>query len=292
MTNSRKLICVITAVISLTHSLAHAIDNGVFTIESKYSNKFVEVTNALQSNAANIAQWYANGHNTQKWLITRVSADDYSIINLNSGKALEVYAKSTTDGANIVQYEFNGGASQLWKINDEGNGFYSFINRHSGKAMDLYNFQTSNGANIGQWTYFGNDAQLWSLTKLANVESTPWDPSVTNGAQNHWSLSGNLVTHDPTIGYENGTWWLFQTGPGIYGKWSSNGVDWNGAAPIFPYGLSWWANYVPEQEGVDVWAPELKFYNGKAWLYYAVSTFGSRVSAIGLASTTSISSGN
>jgi arabinan endo-1,5-alpha-L-arabinosidase len=49
---------------------------------------------------------------------------------------------------------------------------------------------------------------------------------------------------------------------------------------------------VPEQEGVDVWAPELKFYNGKAWLYYAVSTFGSRVSAIGLASTTSISSGN
>lgn len=292
MTHSRILCWILTTIFTMSHSLAYAIDNGVFTIKSKYSNKLVEVTSASQSDAANVAQWDTNGHNTQKWLITRVSGNDYSIINLNSGKALEVYARSNADGANVVQYEFNGGASQLWKINDVGNGYYSFINSYSGKAMDLYNFQTSNGANISQWTYYGNDAQLWSLSKLAKVESTPWDPSLTNGAQNHWQLSGNLVTHDPTMAYENGTWWLFQTGPGIFGKWSTNGVGWNGADPIFPYGLSWWANYVPEQEGVDVWAPEIKFYNGKAWLYYAISTFGSRVSAIGLASTTSISSGN
>src|SRR5262249_1244724 len=43
------------------------------------------------------------------------------------------------------------------------------------------------------------------------------------GSPNHWPLTGNLGTHDPTIMLENGTWWQFQTGPGIYGKVSRNG---------------------------------------------------------------------
>ena len=60
--------------------------------------------------------------------------------------------------------------------------------------------------------------------KLASVENTPWDPSTTNGAVSHWPLTGSLVTHDPTLAYEDGRWWIFQTGPGIAGKCSDNGV--------------------------------------------------------------------
>ncbi|MCY8586850.1 family 43 glycosylhydrolase, partial [Bacillus haynesii] len=40
------------------------------------------------------------------------------------------------------------------------------------------------------------------------------------------------------------------------------------------------------------WAPDISYYNGRYWLYYAVSAFGSNTSAIGLASTDRISSGN
>jgi arabinan endo-1,5-alpha-L-arabinosidase len=52
--------------------------------------------------------------------------------------------------------------------------------------------------------------------------------------------------------------------------------------------LSWWSQYVPNQVGTDVWAPEVEAYNGRVWMYYSISTFGSRVSAIGLLSSPSI----
>ena len=107
----------------------------------------------------------------------------------------------------------------------------------------------------------------------------------------HWPLSGNVVTHDPTLAWESGVWYEMQTGPGIYGKYSLDGLYWNGLPAVFPNGLSWWKNYVPNQSGIDVWAPDLRHYRGRVWLYYSISTFGSRVSAIGLASAPSIASG-
>lgn len=276
----------------LTGQEVAALDNGVYTITSKYSGKLVEVASALQTDGANVQQWSANGHDTQRWLITSTGDGYYSVINLNSGKALEVAGASTADGANVAQYEYWSGAGQQWAISQQADGYYSFINRNSGLSLELYGLDSADGANVEQQTYAGGDGQHWSLTKLAAVESTPYDPSATNGAEAHWSLSGNLVTHDPTLGYENGTWWVFQTGPGIYGKYSSDGLNWSGAAAVFPRGLSWWSSYVPGHDGLDVWAPELKYYNGQPWLYYSVSTFGSRVSAIGLATASSVAAGN
>lgn len=271
---------------------ALAIDNGVYIIKSKHSGKVVETAGASSSDGANVSQWQENGHDTQRWLITDQGAGQYAAINLSSGKALEVSGFATEDGANVVQYEFNGGNGQLWQINELDNGYVSFINVNSQKALDLYSFDTTDGANISQWSYLGHDAQQWQLIKQADVHSAPWDPSTTHGDTHHWPLSGNLVTHDPTIGYEQGTYWVFQTGPGIYGKYSNDGLDWSGAAAIFPNGLSWWKTYVPEHDGLDVWAPELKHYNGRAWLYYAISTFGSRTSAIGLTSASSVANGD
>ncbi|MDC8829954.1 family 43 glycosylhydrolase [Alteromonas gilva] len=285
-----RVLCVLA--LGFCGDYANAIDNGVYTITSKHSGKLVEVGSASLDDGANVIQWSANGNNTQRWLIAEQSDGYYSVINLNSGKALEVYDWQTANGANVAQFEDQGLASQRWQINELGDGSVSFINKHTGKALDLYGFDTSDGANISQWEYWGGDAQRWELTKLANVENAPFDPSTTNGAANHWPLTGSLVTHDPTLAYEDGMWWIFQTGPGIAGKWSDDGVTWNDGQAVFPNGLSWWDNYVPDHDGIDVWAPDLKQYNGRTWLYYSISTFGSRVSAIGLASAPSILSGN
>lgn len=146
-------------------SASYAIDNGTYTIQSKYSGKVVEVAAGSADDAANVAQWPSNGHPTQQWIITQISGDDYSIINANSGKAMEVYDFDTTDGGNIVQYAYWGGDPQLWTITDQG-GYYSLINKHSGKALDLLNWDTTDGANIGQWAWWGGDAQLWALNAV------------------------------------------------------------------------------------------------------------------------------
>ena len=41
-----------------------------------------------------------------------------------------------------------------------------------------------------------------------------------------------------------------------------------------------------------MWAPDVKVYNGRTYMYYSVSTFGSKVSLIGLISASSIATGD
>lgn len=107
-----------------------------------------------------------------------------------------------------------------------------------------------------------------------------------------YDLTGNLGTHDPTFIQEGDTWYEFQTGVGIYGKVSGNGLAWDPVPSVLPAALAWWADYVPNHTGNDVWAPDASTYAGRAWLYYSVSTFGSPISAIGLLSADSFATAN
>lgn len=52
----------------------------------------------------------------------------------------------------------------------------------------------------------------------------------------------------------------------------------------------WWHAY--NGNSANTWAPSIVDYNSHALCYYAVSTFGSKVSAIGLCTATSIAKGN
>lgn len=108
----------------------------------------------------------------------------------------------------------------------------------------------------------------------------------------HWSLSGDVGVHDPTIIKEGNSWYVFSTGPGIQGLRSDNGTDFYRIPQIFLSAPSWWRNYAPNQKPMDVWAPDVKSYNGKVWMYYSISTFETNVSAIGLASASSIGAGS
>ncbi len=83
----------------------------------------------------------------------------------------------------------------------------------------------------------------------------------------------------------------FGRGEGLRVLKAGSGGVWTVQKSIFTSPLSWWGNYVPNY-GLNQWAPDVQYFNGKYWLYYAVSSFGKNTSAIGLASSTSLSSGN
>lgn len=109
-----------------------------------------------------------------------------------------------------------------------------------------------------------------------------------------WGLTGNTYAHDPTYIQESGTGtrWVFSTGQGIQVHWSTNGTTWNLGTQIFASEPAWWAQQVPNHTYLDVWAPDIFYYNGKYYLYYSISSFGSQNSAIGLVTCTSITQGN
>lgn len=113
-----------------------------------------------------------------------------------------------------------------------------------------------------------------------------------DGSRATWSISGSTFTHDPSIIKEGNTYWMFYTADGIGVKYSSDGKYWNQGIQVIPSKLSWWSNYVPDKTDFNIWAPEIVYYNGRYWLYYSVSTFGSRTSCIGLYSCSSIAKGD
>jgi hypothetical protein len=95
-------------------------------------------------------------------------------------------------------------------------------------------------------------------------------------------LRGFLTAHDPsTIIPCEGRYYLFYTDQGIATKSSSDLVFWSPGPPVFTNPPAWTTNLVPGFAGL-FWAPDILYFNNKYYLYYAVSTFGSQVSAIGL----------
>ncbi|MDQ0229403.1 arabinan endo-1,5-alpha-L-arabinosidase [Metabacillus malikii] len=117
-------------------------------------------------------------------------------------------------------------------------------------------------------------------------------PQPASGA--FWNVTGEKMIHDPSLIKEGNTWYVFGTGEanknGIRVLRSDNGTNWYTTPVIFPTAPSWWKTYVPNHES-NQWAPDIQYYNGRYWLYYSVSSFGSNNSLIGLLSTHSISSG-
>ncbi len=103
-----------------------------------------------------------------------------------------------------------------------------------------------------------------------------------------WPTTGQTIAHDPTLVVSEDLWWYYSTGKGLKTRHSTDGVHWIDGGPLYTEEQSWWRNYAPKMDPVDIWAPDITFYNGRYWMYYSVSEFGKNNSAIGLRSCTSL----
>ncbi|MEU7716626.1 arabinan endo-1,5-alpha-L-arabinosidase [Streptomyces tibetensis] len=106
-------------------------------------------------------------------------------------------------------------------------------------------------------------------------------PGTASAYPNPGRITGDVVTHDPSmIRTSSGQYLLYATGGGIANKTSGDRTAFRNGADAFSSRPGWWRNYssVPE-----AWAPDISYQGGKYLMYYSVSTFGSKTSAIGLA---------
>ena len=96
------------------------------------------------------------------------------------------------------------------------------------------------------------------------------------------NVTGSITpVHDPAIARDGDAYFLFTTGPGIPFRCSNDLLEWRACGQVFETNPDWVRDAVP---GVgDLWAPDISEHNGRFFLYYAASTFGSNRSAIGLA---------
>ncbi|MFD2720469.1 RICIN domain-containing protein [Hymenobacter monticola] len=126
----------------------------------------------------------------------------------------------------------------------------------------------------------------WRLAALVLLLGTLSRPAL--------ALQGNDNCHDPSSIVKDGNkYWIFTTGTDIYAMYSYDLVKWeSGPQSVFNgFRPAWIANRVPGFTG-EYWAPECVYRNGKYYLYYSCSTFGSNVSAIGVATNVTLDPAN
>jgi autotransporter-associated beta strand protein len=96
-------------------------------------------------------------------------------------------------------------------------------------------------------------------------------------------ILGETFAHDPSPLVKDGSsYYYYSTGQGILARSSSDMSHWSDGPAIFSTPPAWTTQAVPGFTGT-FWAPDVEYFNGLYHLYYAVSTFGSQVSAIGMA---------
>jgi arabinan endo-1,5-alpha-L-arabinosidase len=116
------------------------------------------------------------------------------------------------------------------------------------------------------------------------------DTNVVDGPTSGWGSDPNhcpyfgwpSTVHDPSVAKSRGTYYLFGTGPGIP-IWTSHDLrTWTRSGAVFENNLpSWASTTIPGTQ--FPWAPDISYFAGRWHVYYAISTFGSKTSAIGFA---------
>ena len=97
-------------------------------------------------------------------------------------------------------------------------------------------------------------------------------------------VAGMPFVHDPsTVVHFHGKYYVFSTGRGAPFYSSPDAVTWTREGSVFAQIPDAVHAVVPKNNGTDVWAPDIIRMNNQFYLYYAVSSWGSFQSAIGLA---------
>lgn len=149
---------------------AQSIDNGMYEIQTALnSNKLLDVSGGSTANSANIQIWGRSEVNQQKFNVTHVGNNYYTIQAVHSKKSLDVAGAGKTNGTNIQQYASNNSDAQKWLIKDLGDGYYSIISKCNGLYLDVAGASTKDGTNVQ--IYKGNNtaSQKFRFVKTTAV---------------------------------------------------------------------------------------------------------------------------
>jgi arabinan endo-1,5-alpha-L-arabinosidase len=115
-------------------------------------------------------------------------------------------------------------------------------------------------------------------------------PHAAAAYPNPHQVTGDTGVHDPSVVKRpNGGYLVAHTGNNIALKSSTDRTAFRNAGAVFPGGAPWTTAYTGGSR--NLWAPDISYRNGRYYLYYSASTFGSNYSAIFLATSPSGDSG-
>ncbi|RYD84473.1 MAG: hypothetical protein EOP54_32275, partial [Sphingobacteriales bacterium] len=135
-------------------------DYGNYQIIGSAANKSTGIAGFSVANGGTAEMTDYKGTRHQKWRITYVGNNGFTIMNMGSGKVLESY---NYNGSQVLiqKKAIEGNDSQLWILSPLEGKKYKAINKASNLAI------TSNGAAVIKLeSYTGKPSQIWGYNEL------------------------------------------------------------------------------------------------------------------------------
>lgn len=257
-------------------------DSKQYTLTNLASGMVLGISGQSQTAGANLAQESNNNSPDSLWHVIPMNNNQYNIESLLTHQVAGISNAATTAGAAALQWADNGTNDHLWEFYLLKDGNYLIKNVNSGLYLEDENSGSTASATIDQnaraTTGAGCSCQEWAIAATANA---PYANPISVTVQYTGQDSATIGIHDPSILKVGSSYYLFSTHSTIHAHSSTDRTTFSDDG----FGLaslpSWTNAYTGSS--ADLWAPDASAHNGQYWLYYAVSTFGSSNSAIGLA---------
>ena len=205
------------------------------------------------------------GELNQFWQLTLASNGSFRIRNAANGRYLE--ADST--GNALVTNAFSAGSGQKWQISKGQNGTLTIASQASGKYITVSGTAAVLTGGSAEWT-----ATAVGIAAISAPQLLP--------------LSGKTAhSSTPEIVKYGDTYYSYIMAPGITIKASKDMLNWTPVGSAFPADNlpAWQETAIP---GGEIWAPGVYQIGSTYYLYYCVSNSGSQLSAIGVATNTTL----
>ncbi|AOR30514.1 glycoside hydrolase [Streptomyces fodineus] len=142
---------------------------GVHELINAKSSMAMDVYGADPEEKAKVIQFPDHNGDNQKWNLTRVADNIYTLTSVKSGLCLDVPYKSTAAGVQLQQFRCNGGTNQQWALDLVGSysgSTYMLVGVGSGVNIGVADGSTAEKAAVDQETGAAASAgsQTWSLS--------------------------------------------------------------------------------------------------------------------------------
>ncbi|MDD4636173.1 MAG: glycoside hydrolase family 76 protein [Bacteroidales bacterium] len=146
---------------------------SIYKICSKASGKVLEVANSSMSGSANVDIWTDTQSDAQRWIVTSVGNDRYTLTNVASGYLLNI-ASNPSSGVNVNQIRSGATNSIQWKIVSREEDYFTVqIASAPDFVLHVDNAASADGTNVSIYKSNESDTQAWAFYLETPQEAAP-----------------------------------------------------------------------------------------------------------------------
>jgi len=168
---------------------------GIYTLKSKWNGKLLDVSNSSMDNNAGVDCWTDTRSDAERWKVTDIGKNVYTLTNVASGKLLHI-ASISADSANLDQCDNAVNSDVKWKIEKVGNKLYRLISLSNPNFSLNLNHGAADGTKVNLSRSSGDDVQKWYF-----LEVTQHAPSYASIADKSFTAWYNKYGVDTTKGF-------------------------------------------------------------------------------------------